>query len=92
MYQYRYWQESQLEAVERLCKEAELRSVSPVTVSVAWVLAQEGITSAIIGASRVEQLEASLAAAEFELDEELRSVCDTLWFDLPRRPVIEGYR
>ncbi len=92
MYQYRYWQEAQLEVVERLCKEAELRNVSPVTVAVAWVLAQEGVTSAIIGASRVEQLAPALAAPEFELDEDLRAVCDTLWFELPRRPVIEGYR
>jgi aryl-alcohol dehydrogenase-like predicted oxidoreductase len=61
-------------------------------VSVAWVLAQPGISSAIIGASRPEQLEASLAAVELSLDAELLKACDALWWQLPRRPVQEGYR
>jgi aryl-alcohol dehydrogenase (NADP+) len=61
-------------------------------VAVAWVLAQPGVTSAIIGASRPDQLAASLAAAELKLDPELAKVCDELWWELPRRPVIEGYR
>jgi aryl-alcohol dehydrogenase-like predicted oxidoreductase len=56
------------------------------------VLAQPGVTSAIIGASRPEQLDSSLAAASLELDTELKELCDALWWRLPRRPVVEGYR
>jgi aryl-alcohol dehydrogenase-like predicted oxidoreductase len=56
------------------------------------VLAQEGVTSAIIGASRPEQLEASLDATQLTIDAELRKLCDDAWFELPRRPVAEGYR
>ena len=63
-----------------------------MSVAVAWVLAQDGVTSAIIGASRPEQLQASLDAAELEVDDELRKLCDDAWFELPRRPVVEGYR
>jgi aryl-alcohol dehydrogenase (NADP+) len=92
MYRHRYWQEAQFRVVERLAKECESRGLSLVSVAVAWVLAQEGVTSAIIGASRPEQLAASLAAAELKLDPELRKLCDELWWELPRRPVIEGYR
>jgi aryl-alcohol dehydrogenase-like predicted oxidoreductase len=91
-YQERYWQRAQFEAVARLAKEAEQRGADLVSVAVAWVLAQPGITSAIVGASRPEQLPASLAAADLALDPELREVCDSLWWSLPRRPVEEGYR
>ncbi len=92
MYRHRYWQDPQFEGVERFGKVCESRGLEPVSVAVAWVLAQPGITSAIIGASRAEQLDASLAAPELELDAELRSACDELWWRLPRRPVLEGYR
>ncbi|MEV6868415.1 aldo/keto reductase [Streptosporangium subroseum] len=36
-------------------------------VALAWVLAQPGVTSAIIGAKRPEQLAGNLAAIELEL-------------------------
>jgi aryl-alcohol dehydrogenase-like predicted oxidoreductase len=92
MYRARYWQDSQFEVVERFRKACEARALDPVTAAVAWVIAQPGITSAIIGASRAAQLDASLAAPGLALDAELRAVCDELWWQLPRRPVLEGYR
>lgn len=91
-YQERYWHEAQFRAVETLQAEAQERDVDLVTLAVAWVLEQDGISSAIIGASRPEQLEASLAAVDFEFDEDLRLACDEVWWALPRRPVAEGYR
>ena len=63
-----------------------------VAVAVAWVLRQAGITSAIIGVSRAEQLDANLAAFEVDFDDALSQACDALWWQLPRRPVAEGYR
>jgi aryl-alcohol dehydrogenase-like predicted oxidoreductase len=92
MYQQRYWQEAQFAAVERLKKEAEARGLDLASVAVAWVLAQPGVSSAIIGASSAAQLTPSLAAPELALDEALRAACEELWWSLPRRPVVEGYR
>ncbi len=92
IYRHRYWDEAQFDAVETLRKETEARGLSMTSVAVAWTLAQPGVTSAILGASRPDQLDASLAATELELDDDLRSVCETLWCRLPRRPVVEGYR
>ena len=92
MYQWRYWQEAQFGAVAELGKEVRSRDADLVTVSIAWTLAQPGVTSAIIGASRPEQLDASIAGAEFEIDDSLRKACDEIWWRLPRRPVAEGYR
>jgi aryl-alcohol dehydrogenase (NADP+) len=92
IYRHRYWQEAQFAAVERLKKEVESRGHDLVSVAVAWVVAQPGVTSAIIGASKPAQLAASLAAAELQLDEPLQAACDAIWWELPRRPVAEGYR
>ena len=54
------------------------------TASVAWVLAQPGITSAIVGASRPEQLADTLAAADMTLDDETKAAFDAVWWTLPR--------
>src|SRR6516162_1290853 len=64
LYRDRYWHQAQLRAVEELRKHFEPRGKSLVSVAVAWVLNQPGITAAIVGASRPEQLDASLAAVD----------------------------
>jgi 1-deoxyxylulose-5-phosphate synthase len=92
MYQQRYWDQTQLAAVEELAKEAEARGLALASVATAWALAQDGITSAIIGASRPDQLDATLAGAELALDPEITKLCESVWWRLPRRPVAEGYR
>jgi len=52
---------------------AESHGTSVATVSLAWVLAKPFVTSVIIGAKRVDQLEQNLAAAELQLtDDEMR--------------------
>ncbi|MDA0789839.1 MAG: aldo/keto reductase [Proteobacteria bacterium] len=91
-YQGRYWNEYQFDAVERLKKVVQARDQNMVSVAVAWVLAQPGITSAIIGASRPEQLAANLSALDVVFDDELSEACDAAWWSLPRRPVADGYR
>ncbi|HYV36170.1 MAG TPA: aldo/keto reductase [Gemmataceae bacterium] len=84
LYRERYWQHVQFEAVEHLAKFFEPRGKPLVQVAVAWMLAQPGITSAIVGASKPEQLEQSLPAVKMKLDEEEMAVIDQVWFDLPR--------
>jgi aryl-alcohol dehydrogenase-like predicted oxidoreductase len=87
LYRERYWHAAQLAAVAELRRHFEAKGVSLVTAAVAWVLAQSGVTSAIVGASRPEQLDASLAAADLRLDDKDREVCNLAWFSLPR-PVV----
>jgi aryl-alcohol dehydrogenase-like predicted oxidoreductase len=86
LYRDRYWHRAQFEAVERLKAFFDGRGVSLATAAVAWTLAQAGITSAIIGASRPDQLADTLAAADFRLDEEALAACDAAWWTIPRRP------
>ena len=77
-YQDRYWHDREFDTVEALRQLAEKAGVSLVTLSIAWVLANKAITAPIIGASRPEQLDASLAAAEFMLDDDLKRQLDEL--------------
>ena len=49
--------------------------------SVAWVLANKAITAPIIGASRPEQLDASLAAATYALAPDLKEHLDDLTYE-----------
>jgi aryl-alcohol dehydrogenase-like predicted oxidoreductase len=72
MYQDRYWHDREFDTVEELRELAEQAGVNLVTLSVAWVMANQAITAPIIGASRPEQLDASLAAAELVLDDDLK--------------------
>lgn len=85
IYRERYWQQAQFEAVEELKKFFAPRGKSLAQVAVAWVLAQPGITSAIVGASKPEQLDESLAAAELTLDPTELEACNLAWLRLPRQ-------
>jgi aryl-alcohol dehydrogenase-like predicted oxidoreductase len=84
LYRDRYWQQAQFEAVEHLRRFFEPRGKSLVHVAVAWVLAQPGITAAIVGASRPEQLDDSLKAVDLTLDAEELEACNLAWYSLPR--------
>jgi aryl-alcohol dehydrogenase-like predicted oxidoreductase len=84
MYQRRYWRDPMFEAVDRLASVVEPRGKKLVEVALAWVLAQPGITCAILGASKLEQFTESLRGATVSLDEEERKICDDLWYTMPR--------
>ena len=60
------------------------RGKSLVQVAVRWVLDQPGITSAIVGASKPEQLDQSLPAVNLTLDDAEREACNLAWYSLPR--------
>ncbi len=77
-YQDRYWHDREFETVEALARMARQAEVSLVTLSVAWVLANKAVTAPIIGASSPGQLDASLAAADLRLDEDLKRELDGL--------------
>jgi aryl-alcohol dehydrogenase-like predicted oxidoreductase len=84
LYRQRYWQQAQLDAVKDLQKFLEHRGKGIIPTSVAWVLRQPGISSVIVGASKPEQLDASLSAVNVLLDEEDLEACNQAWFKIPR--------
>ncbi len=78
LYRRRYWKEDVFDLVDELDAFVEARSLKLVHVALAWVLARAGVTCAIVGASRPEQLEQSLAGVETALDDEVRSACEEI--------------
>lgn len=58
------------DAVEALGAIATGRGASIPQIALAWVLAQPGVTSVIIGANKMPQLEDNLKAADIELSSE----------------------
>src|ERR1700691_1076544 len=78
MYQDRYWHERMFDTVEAVRKLADEAAVNIATLSVAWVLANKAITAPIIGASKPNQLDATLAAATYALDPDLKGHLDDL--------------
>ena len=78
MYRHRYWNERNHAAVARYRDIAAQHDTDPVTFAVAWTLANPAVTSAIVGASRPEQLAATLAAAELKLGETVLAACDAV--------------
>ena len=67
LYVKRYGATSNYEIAETFAKYAAQKSVHPATLAVAWVASHPAVTAPIIGARTVDQLEASLAAADVEL-------------------------
>jgi aryl-alcohol dehydrogenase-like predicted oxidoreductase len=77
-YQERYWHEREFATVAALRPLAAEAGMSMAQMAVAWVLAHPAVTSAIIGASRPEQLDDVLAAADKRLVGDLKTRLDDL--------------
>jgi aryl-alcohol dehydrogenase-like predicted oxidoreductase len=72
-----YYQPSDFTVVERLSEIARKRGVPNAQVALAWVLAQPGVTSPIIGASKMQHLDDAVAALRINLDEgELKALAE----------------
>src|SRR6266508_3138466 len=75
----RFRDDDVLEAVQRLQPIADGLGITMAQLALAWVLREPNVASAIIGASRAEQVEENAAASGVELDEDtLRAIDDAL--------------
>jgi len=63
-----YYTDSDFDVVDRVIELAKRRGVTPAQIALAWILHKPGVTAPIIGASKMEQFEQSLAALDVTLD------------------------
>jgi aryl-alcohol dehydrogenase-like predicted oxidoreductase len=77
-----------LAAVERLDPLAEGAGLSLVELALAWVLREENVASAIIGASRPEQVHANAAASGIKLSADVLDAIDDALGDV----IVQGPR
>jgi 1-deoxyxylulose-5-phosphate synthase len=75
----RWLDDAMLEAVQRLRPVADQAGLTMSQLALAWVLRQDNVAAAIIGASRPEQVHENAAAAGVTLsDDTLRAIDDAL--------------
>ncbi|MDK2407612.1 aldo/keto reductase [Aphanizomenon sp. PH219] len=65
-----YYQESDFKIVDRVVDLAQKRGVKPTQIALAWLLHKPGVTSPIIGASKIEHLKDAVEALDLVLSEE----------------------
>ncbi len=68
--QQMYFEESDFTIVDRVVELAEQRGASPAQIALAWMLHKPGITSPIIGATKMPHLDDAIAAIEVSLSPE----------------------
>ncbi|WP_329073277.1 aldo/keto reductase family protein [Amycolatopsis sp. NBC_01480] len=84
--------EAALEAVQRLVPIAADAGVTLPTLALAWVLRRGELASAIVGASRPEQVRANVAASGVDLSEDVLTVIDEALGDVPvKAPTLAAF-
>jgi len=63
-----YYQPSDFTVVDRVTEIAQARGVPNAQIALAWILHQPGVTSPIVGASKMQHLEDAVAALSIKLD------------------------
>jgi aryl-alcohol dehydrogenase-like predicted oxidoreductase len=79
----RFLDDETLTAVQRLAPIAEQAGLSMAQLAVAWVLRQPNVASAIVGASRPEQVHDNAAAAGVKLAPDTLAAIDEALGDVP---------
>ena len=83
VYRGRYWSPPQLAAANRLGEVAAQAGLSPVELTLRWLLSRPLVDGIVLGASSAEQLRANLAAADGPaLDEATTAALDAVWQEL----------
>ena len=81
----RYLRDEVLEAVQKLQPVADQAGLTMAQLAVAWVLQNDNVASAIIGASRPEQVHHNAEAAGVRLDADVLSAIDEALGDIPEK-------
>lgn len=83
-YTDRYWHDQEFATVEALRPLAADAGLSMPRMATSWVLANPAVTSAIVGASRPEQLDETVGAIDTVLDSDVKARLDDLTVDYRR--------
>lgn len=78
LYQQRYWNDSSFDTVEKLGSLAAEAGLTLPALATAWVLSRPAVTSAVLGATKPEQLDVPVGAVSIELGDELTARLDDL--------------
>ncbi|GGL11975.1 aryl-alcohol dehydrogenase-like predicted oxidoreductase [Curtobacterium luteum] len=83
----RFMRDEVLEAVQRLQPVADEAGLTLAQLAIAWTLQNENVASAIVGASRPEQVTDNVKASGVTLDADALAAIDAALGDIPERDV-----
>ena len=86
-----YWSLANFQAVAHLKKIADAHSRNLTQFSLAWIINNPLISSAIVGASVAKQLEKNIMAVDIKLTAEENKACDDVWTELRPPRVFYGH-
>lgn len=78
-YRGRFWHDANFAAVDEIAKIADAAGLTMVELALRWLASQDHVDSVILGASRMEHLEANLAAIDGRLGDATLEACDEVW-------------
>ncbi len=81
----RFMRDEVLEAVQRLQPVADQAGLTLAQLAIAWTLQNENVASAIVGASRPQQVTDNVKAAGVRLDADALAAIDEALGDIPER-------
>ena len=76
-----YYNESDFRVVDRVVELASKRGVDPSQIALAWLMSRPGVSSPIVGTTKIEHLDAAIAALEIKLDSQ-----ECVWLEEPYVP------
>ena len=76
-----YYSESDFQVVERVVELASRRGVVPAQIALAWLMSKPAVSSPIVGMTKIEHLNAAIAALEIKLDSQ-----ECVWLEEPYVP------
>jgi len=74
-----YWKDEFKERAQKLAAIADEMGTTPARLAIAWCLANPNVSSVILGATSVKQLEENLAATELDLSGDVKARVDSLF-------------
>ena len=81
-----YWTDEKLAQSQQFAAVAADMGVKPGQLALAWVLRRSEVSSAIVGATKVSQLEENVAAVEISIPEDVLAKLDEIY-----PPMVETY-
>jgi aryl-alcohol dehydrogenase-like predicted oxidoreductase len=78
-YRARFWHDANFDAVEQLAEVARAAGLTMVELALRWLASQDHVDSVILGASKMEHLEANLKAVDGRLSADTLDACDDVW-------------
>jgi len=74
-----YYQDTDFAIVERLKDLAKTKNVKPAQLALAWLLAKPGVTSPIVGISKMYQLDEAVEATKISLSSDELKMLEELY-------------